>query len=76
MQCSSLIPILLLVLDLAQCIWMKLSALAVRVTSPIALEALLSAALLSTRMQEYDVKVWRNYVKCVVLKLSEGNYVI
>ena len=47
-----------------------------RVTSPIALEALLSAALLSTRMQEYDVKVWRNYVKCVVLKLSEGNYVI
>ena len=58
MQWPFLILILALALVLAQCTWMKLSVLVVRLTSLIAPEALLSAVLLSIRMQEYDVKVW------------------
>ena len=57
MQLSSITPILVLALALAQCTLMKFSALAVRLTSLTALEALLSAVLLLTHMQEYDVKV-------------------
>ena len=59
MQWSSLTPILVLPLALEQCTWMKFSALAERLTSLTALRALVSAVLLSTHMQEYDVKVWR-----------------
>ena len=59
MQWSSLILTLVLALALAWYTWMRLSALAERLTSLTALEALLSAVLLSTHMQEYDVKVWR-----------------
>ena len=43
------------------CTWMKYNALAVKLISLTAPEALPSAALMSTHMQEYDVKVWRNY---------------
>ena len=50
----------MLALALAQCTWMKFSALAVRLTSLTAPEALLSAVLLSTHMQEYDAKVGGN----------------
>ena len=60
MQWSSLILILVLVLALARCTWMKLSARAERQTSLTALEALLSAVLLYTHIQEYDVKVCEN----------------
>ena len=60
MQWSSLTPILVLPLALEQCTWMKFSALAERLTSLTALRALVSAVLLSTHMQEYDVKVWSN----------------
>ena len=60
MQCPSLILILGLVLALAQCTWMKFSALAQRLTSLTVLEAQLSAVLLSTHIQEYDVKVCEN----------------
>ena len=58
MQWPSLIPILGLALVLAQCTLMKFSALAVRLTSLTASEALLSAVLLSIHMQEHGVKVW------------------
>ena len=58
MQWPSLIPISGLALALVQYTWMKLSALVVRQTSLTALEVLLSAVLLSSHMQEYDVKVW------------------
>ena len=58
MQWLSLILILALALALAQCTWIMLSAQAERLTSLIAPEALLSAVLLSTHMQEFDVKVW------------------
>ena len=57
MQWPSLIPILVLAQALAQCTWMKLSALEERLTSPTVLKALPSVVLLSTHMQEYDVKV-------------------
>ena len=60
MQCPSLILILVLALALAQCTWMKLNALEERLTSRTALEAQLSAVLLSTHIQEYDVKVCEN----------------
>ena len=60
MQWSSLILILVLALALARCTWMKLSALAERLTLLTVLEAQLSAVLLSTHMQEYDVKVCQN----------------
>ena len=62
MQWPSLILILVLALDLAQCTWMKFSVLAERLTLLIAVKALPSAVLLSTHMQEYDVKVWKNDV--------------
>ena len=55
-------PILVLALALVQYIWIKLSALAVRLTSLTALEVLLLPVLLSSPMQEYVVKVWRNNV--------------
>ena len=58
MQWLSLILILVLVLVLAQYTWIILSALAGRLTSLTAPEALLSAVLHSTHMQECDVKVW------------------
>ena len=51
---------LVLLLALAQCTWMKFSALAVRLTSLTVLEALLSAVIHTTHMQECDVKVWIN----------------
>ena len=60
MQWLSLIPILVLALAFAQFTWMMFSALEERLTSLTALEALLSAVLLSTHMQEYDVKVGGN----------------
>ena len=60
MQWLSLIPILVLALAFAQCTWMMFNALAARLTSLTAPEALLSAALLSTHMQEYGVKVGGN----------------
>ena len=60
MQWPSLILTLVLALALALCTWMMFSALAERLTSLTALEALLSAVLLSTHMQEYDVKVSKN----------------
>jgi len=60
MQSPSLILILVLALALAQCTWMKWSAQAERLTSLTAPEALLSAALPSTHMQEHDAKVWSN----------------
>ena len=60
MQWPSLILTLVLALVLAQCTWMKFSALEERLTSLTALEALPSAVLLSTHMQEYDVKVGGN----------------
>ena len=60
MQSPSLILILVLALALAQCTWMKWHALAMRLTSLTAPEALLSAALPSTHMQEHDAKVWSN----------------
>ena len=59
MQWSSLILTLALALALARCTWMRLSALEEKLTSLTAPEALLSVVLLSTHMQEYDVKVWR-----------------
>ena len=65
MQWPSLILILVLALALAQCTWMKFSALAERLTSLTAPEALLSTVLLPTHMQEYDVKVWINGVICI-----------
>ena len=52
----------MLALALAQCTWMKFSALEERLTLLTAPEALLSTVLLSTHMQEYDVKVWINGV--------------
>ena len=58
MQSPSLILILVLALALAQCTWMKWHALVMRLTSLTAPEALLSAALPSTQMQEHDAKVW------------------
>ena len=57
MQLPSLILTLVVALALAQCTLMKFSVLAVRLTSLTALEALLLAVLLSSHMQEYDVKV-------------------
>ena len=60
MQCLSLIHILVLALALVRCTWMKLNALEERLTSRTALEAQLSAVLLSTHIQEYDVKVCEN----------------
>ena len=75
MQLSSLTHILVLALALAQYTLMKFSALAERLTSLIALKALLSAVLLSTRMQEYDVKVWRNnklYCSGMMLQASKN----
>ena len=58
MQWSSLTPILVLVLGLAQCTWMKYNALAAKIILLSVLEALLSAVLPSTPMQEHDVKVY------------------
>ena len=50
----------ILVLALAQSTWIMLAALAVRLTSLTALEALLSAVHMATqKMLEYGVKVWR-----------------
>ena len=75
MQLSSLTHILVLALALAQYTLMKFSVLAERLTSLIALKALLSAVLLSTRMQEYDVKVWRNnklYCSGMTLQASKN----
>ena len=60
MQWPSLILILVLALVLAQCTWMKFSALAVRLISLTAPGAIQSAALPSTHMQEHDAKVWCN----------------
>ena len=60
MQWPSLILTLVLLLALAQCTWMKWSALEERLSSLTSPEALLSAVLISTHMQEYDVKVWIN----------------
>ena len=68
MQWPSLTPILVLALVLAQCTWMKFSALAVKPTSLTATEVLLSTVLLSAHMQEYDVKVCRNGI--MILHLS------
>ena len=59
--CST--PILVLALVLAQCTWMKFSALVARLTSLTALEALLSAVIQYAHMQEYDAKVNRNFIK-------------
>ena len=58
MQWPSLILTLVLALALTQCSWMKLGALAERLTSLTAPEAILSAVLMFTHLQEYDVKVW------------------
>ena len=60
MQWPCLTHISVLALALAQCTWMTFSAQAVRLTSLTAPEALQSAVLLSTHMQEYDVKVSKN----------------
>ena len=61
MQWSSLIHILVLALAFVQCNLMKFSVLEERLTSPAALKALPSAVtILSTHMQEYDVKVGGN----------------
>ena len=60
MQWFFLILISVLALELAQCTWMKLSALAEKLTLLTAPEALLSVVLLSTHIQEYDVKVCEN----------------
>ena len=58
MQWLLVMPIL--VLALGQSTWMMLAALAVRPTLLTALGALLSVVLVVTqKMQEYDVKVWR-----------------
>ena len=60
-QMQSLSVELILVLALVQSTWTMLAVLVVRQDSLTALEALLSAVLVVTRrMQEYDVKVWRN----------------
>ena len=68
MQWPSLILTLVLVLAFVQCTWMKFSALAERLTSLTALEALLSSVLLLfSHMQEYDVKVWRNDIMILYL---------
>ena len=72
MQWPSLILTLVLVLALAQCTWMKYNALAVKLISLIALEALLSAALLSTHMQEYDVKVCKKKLYCSEMMMFTG----
>ena len=61
--------ILVLALALEQCTWMKFSVLAERLTSLTALEALLSAVLLSTHMLEYDVKVWKMSVASSLLEI-------
>ena len=60
MQWPSLILILVLALAFVKCTLMKFSALEERLTSPAALKALPSVVLLSTHMQEYDVKVGGN----------------
>ena len=73
MQWSSLTPILVLPLALAQCTWMKFSALAARLTSLTVLEALLPAVLLSTHMQEYDVKVWRKNSLILLMVILKQN---
>ena len=60
----------MLALALVQYILIKLSALVVRLTSLIVLEALLSTVLLSSHMQEYGVKVWRfNFILEQILKI-------
>ena len=68
-----LIPTLVLALALAPCTSMKFSAQAERLTSLTAPEALLSAVLHSTHMQECDVKVRRRILhltfKIIVLKV-------
>ena len=52
---------LILVLALVQSTWTMLAVLVVRQDSLTALEARQSAVLVVTqRMQEYDVKVWKN----------------
>ena len=72
MQWPSLILTLVLALVLAQCTWMKFSALAERLTSLIAPEALLSAVLLSTHMQECDVKVCKSIKFDLMVMLTQG----
>ena len=62
MQWHSLTHILVLHLEHVQCTWMKFSALAVRLMSLTVPEALPSAVIICTHMQEYDVKVGRNAV--------------
>ena len=71
MQWPFLILILALALVLAQSISMKFSVLAVKPTLLTVLEALLSAVLLYTHTQEYDVKVWKmiNYCCPDLLKI-------
>ena len=52
---------LILVLALVQSTWTMLAVLVVRQDSLTALEALPSPVLVVTqKMQEYDVKVWKN----------------
>ena len=60
MQWTFVTPILVLALVFVQFTWMRWSVQAVRLTSLTVLEALLSAVLLSTHIQEYDVKVCEN----------------
>ena len=67
---------LVLALALAQCTWMKFSALEERLTSLTAAEALPSAVLLTTHMQECDVKVWRNNKMMLGFLLSLGRILV
>ena len=68
MQWHSLTDILVLFLALGKCTWMKFSALAVRLISRTVSEALPSTVIITTRMQEYDVKVGGNYKNAVTFE--------
>ena len=61
----------ILVLVGVQFTWMKLAALAMRPNLQTVPEVLLSIVeLITTRMLEYDVKVWRNYIHVFTLQFE------
>ena len=71
-QMQSLSVELILVLALVQSTWTMLAVLVVRQDSLTALEALPSPVLVVTqKMQEYDVKVWKNGAPTLQFELVE-----
>ena len=72
MQWPFVTPILVLALVFAQFTWMRWSVQAEKLTSLTVLEALLSAVLLSSHIQEYDAKVCKMIICIRVVKRTEG----